>query len=255
MRSVQEFLKNSFHGMMDYISVVSTPVEVIPYSIDDRSRHIRHVTSDLRQRTRTMAALNRESIPTLPHLLDIPRHLACITSAVIRNSKESTRERRDDAVDKSIDEFCARCFEVEEEAFSRVNRIATMVRSAFTEDAPFSILDFPPKRYDRVSASSPVYGTPVIASDGQGRTRLDSQPATAPSLAGFEGHRQKSKNEQEYTDKEETVTEYQGLSTDSLPTTVRETRTPASPPPATPLEKEEDTGKRKRGLFRSILKR
>jgi len=252
MRGVQEFLKNNFHGMIDYISIVSTPVEGIPIGIDDRSRHIRHVTGDLRQRTRTMAALNRESIPTLPNLLDIPRHLACISSAVIRNSKESTRERRDDTVDKAIDEFCARCFEVEEEALSRVNRIVTMVRSSFTEDGRFSILDFPPKRYDKVSASSLVYGTPV---GGEGRTRLDSQPAT-PSLEGFESHRQKSKNEQdEYTDKEGTVTEYQGLSTESLPKMVRETRTPAYLPPATPIEKEEDTGKRKKRLFRSILKR
>jgi hypothetical protein len=266
MRGVQEFLKDSFHGMIDYISIVSTPVEGVPIGIDDKSRHIRHVTSDLRQRTRTMAVLNRESIPALPHLLDVPRHLACISSAVIRNLKESTAmERHDDAVDIAIDELCAKCFEVEEEVFSRASRIATMVSSTFTKDP--SILDLPPKRYDEVLPSTPAYGIPVMPSDGQGQKRPDFQPTTARSFVGIEKHRQKSGDEQdEYTSTERTfpVTYFQGQqqwnihtkspSTDSLPRMVREVRTPAYLPPPT-IDKEEDTRKRIKELFRGILKR
>lgn len=154
MRGVQEFLKDSFHGMMDYISVVSTPVSEGVSSIgnDDTSRHIRHVSNDLRQRTRTMAVLNRESIPALPHLLDIPRHLACISSAVVRKSKESTLvPQPGDDVDKVVDEFCARCFEVEEETFSRVDRIATKIRVASTEDSSHLFVPEPPtRRYAKV---------------------------------------------------------------------------------------------------------
>lgn len=247
--------------MVDYLSFVSTDLkEGKPIANGDRRRHIRRVRYDLRQRTRTMAVLHRESIPKLPYLLDVPRHLACISSLVVRNSKESTAgaARLGDDVDIAVDEFCARCFEVEAEALSRLNRIVTKAKSGLT-DAHLSIPDLPRQRSGEAFASSRSYGASIISSQGQGHKRPDTRPATAP---GLEIRRQVSRNEDDQyisADKSLPVPKYQGQhqhpkspSTDSLPKLLRDTRTLQ---PATLTEGEDDTGKRKKGLFRGILKR
>jgi len=90
MRGVQDFLKDSLPAMIDYIAVVSTPLgETSSTYGDGMNRHDRlKVVNSLRQRTKTMTVLDRESVPMLPHLLDIPMHLAIITSAVIRSSRD-----------------------------------------------------------------------------------------------------------------------------------------------------------------------
>ena len=251
MRGVQEFLKDSFHGMIDYISVVSTPSRDAKPA-DDRRRHIRLVRNDLRQRTRTMAALQRESIPALPHLLDIPRHLACISSAVVRNSKEPTvRAPLGDNVGVAIDQFCAKCFEIEDEALSRVNLIVTKDRSASSEGLHIPIPNASRKGNEE-------YDTPATPSRSQGGKQLTSRPATA---AGYQSHRQTLRDEDEHAKINDSplVPKHRQLnvhakspSTDSLPKMIRDTR--AQPPPAA-TEKEDDSSKWKKALFRSILKR
>lgn len=239
--------------MIDYISVVSTPSrEAKP---DDRRRHIRRVRNDLRQRTRTMAALQRESIPALPHLLDIPRHLACISSAVVRRSKEPTaRVPLGDNADEAIDQFCAKCLEIEDEAFSRVNRILTKVGSAASDGLPISIPN-------SLRKGNEVHDTPVTPSQSQGGKRLTSRPATA---AGCKSH-QTSMDEDEHTKIDESLlvsneghhhlnVHTKSRSTDSLPKMMHDTRTLPPPPPPT-AEKEGDSSKWRKALFRSILKR
>lgn len=134
MTCAQGFLKENLPAMVDYIHIVSTPVdEMNPPSTrsEEMDRHDRlTIVNSLRQRKKTMTTLDREAILNLPHLIDIPQHLANITSAVIRNSRDlSARPRTGDDTDLAVDEFCSRCFEIEEEALFRVRQLASKLAS------------------------------------------------------------------------------------------------------------------------------
>ncbi len=134
MRGVQDFLKDSLPAMIDYIVVVSTPANEMmapTNTADEMNRHDRlQIVNALRQRKKSMTTLDREAILNLPHLVDVPRQLAIITSAVIRSSRElSARPRTGDDTDLAVDEFCSKCFEVEEEAIFRVSQLATKLAS------------------------------------------------------------------------------------------------------------------------------
>lgn len=136
MRGVKDFLKDSLPGMVEYILVISTVVSD-PYGAypgpygsytgppaDIRERLT--IIDALRQRGVTMPVLDREAVPLLPHLLDVPRHLAVVTSAVIRASKGKQHRRKpSEPVEAQLDEFIARCFEVEETALHRVSQLAS----------------------------------------------------------------------------------------------------------------------------------
>lgn len=108
MRGVRDFLKNSLPAMVDYIRVVSTPADDLHTSSPATDQHDRlNIVNSLRQRANTMPVLARESIPMLPHLLDIPRHLAVIVSAVIRSSKDyQPKPVSDEVRDPPLDELC-----------------------------------------------------------------------------------------------------------------------------------------------------
>jgi len=141
MRGVREFLKESLPAMIDYILVVSTPVPdpYSPYQGATADSHDRlNVVNALRQRGTTMPVLDREAIPLLPHLLDVPRHLAEVTSAVIRTSKaQQHMHNPSELEDGQLDEFIAKCVEVEELALQRISSLAAR-RSSHDEDGPTS---------------------------------------------------------------------------------------------------------------------
>ena len=136
MRGVREFLVNSRQGMIDYILVVSTsapdkfPVPSSPNPADpDRKERLQAIES-LRFRGANMPLLNREAIPLLPHLLDIPRHLAVISSAVVRRSNEVLAKSQADGIpmDPGLDEFVDKCLEIEQQALKRVSKLAAHTR-------------------------------------------------------------------------------------------------------------------------------
>lgn len=146
MRGVEDFLKDSLPAMIDYIVVVSSPVGDTPLSnlAYDANRLERlDVVNALRQRSQRMTVLDKESIPILPHLLDIPKHLAFITSAIVRSSKNyrSRPKASDDSRNLAVEEFCSICFEVEEEALRRVSQLATKL--AESRSSRSSILEVP----------------------------------------------------------------------------------------------------------------
>ncbi|KDQ63550.1 hypothetical protein JAAARDRAFT_169494 [Jaapia argillacea MUCL 33604] len=169
MRGVKDFLSNSLPAMIDYILVVSTTVDDQPfghpYTVSETHDRL-NVVNSLRQRSPKMPDLYRESIPLLPHLLDVPKHLAFVTSAVIRHARGYSRTRMIDQADVYLDEFCARCLEVEERALQRVSHLAG--QSRLSEDRRSSAPELataaapsPPQRSDScvrkgsVSSSSP----------------------------------------------------------------------------------------------------
>ena len=136
MRGVRDFLVNSRHAMIDYIIVVSTsapdkfPTPGSPGGPDsDRKERLRVIES-LRFRGANMPLLNREAIPLLPNLLDVPRHLAVISSAIVRRSNEVLAKHRANGtpVDPDLHEFVNKCLEIEQQALKRVSNLASHTR-------------------------------------------------------------------------------------------------------------------------------
>jgi hypothetical protein len=133
MSGISDFVKDSRTAMIDYLLVVSTPTEDDDSTLqgttaDDHDRH--HLLGSLLQRVEVMPVLDREALPALPNLLDVPRDLAIIASAVVcsRSSKdEIQRLSSEDGPDQLINEFVRRCLEVEEEAARRVGHLAKRI--------------------------------------------------------------------------------------------------------------------------------
>ncbi|KAF8898740.1 Rho GTPase activation protein [Infundibulicybe gibba] len=179
MRGVKDFLRDRVPAMIEYLDLVSSPAND-PGSLYPRAtdRHDRlNVVNSLRQRERTMPVLDREAIPLLPHLLDIPRHLAIITSAVIRNSRGFCSNDSSDPGDQVLKDFCSQCFEVEEHALLRVSQLATKISSDRRPlaSASWTQVSTPPVSPDH-SMSFPVFSpTP------KRRPHKSSRPSTAPS--------------------------------------------------------------------------
>jgi hypothetical protein len=273
MRGVKDFLKDSIPAMIDYILVVSTPSNDASMSLPASDRHDRlNVVNSLRQRASTMPVLEREAIPMLPYLLDIPRHLAIITSAVIRNSRDfQEKTRRLDHVDQSLDDFCAKCFEVEEIALLRVSQLATRI----------SLED----RYTTLTSRSPVYGPHISSSDGvfpsshsasieRRRAGNASRPSTAPSPSDPNGSQGRmfgdgyvsssprgfaltsSNPIERVPERESRCLPPKSISTDSVPSFGIDTTSTVTPLRRTaPIDISDDGGKRKRGLLKGILRR
>ncbi|KIY52724.1 Rho GTPase activation protein [Fistulina hepatica ATCC 64428] len=119
MLRTKEFIRQSIPSMYDYIRTVSTPADITasaePQNIG--------VLLQLQSRAATMPMLEREAIPILPDLLDVPRQLAFISSSVMR----SVHHQRVSVEDPQIDEICRRCSEVEQNAMQRVQQLAACI--------------------------------------------------------------------------------------------------------------------------------
>ncbi|TFK57085.1 Rho GTPase activation protein [Heliocybe sulcata] len=175
MKGVKNFLSTSLPAMIDYILVVSTlETEKVrgPYGYSQERHERLHVMNSVQQRGPSMPLLHREAIPLLPHLLDIPRHLAIITSAVIRHSRSVARSTSTNAEEGPLDTFYARCFEVEQRALLRVSHLAARQKPSMNRR---------PSTSASVSVSS---GEPGMAKSKRGSRKLSraSRPATAPSF-------------------------------------------------------------------------
>lgn len=133
MQGVREFLVNNREAMIDYILVVSTSAPDnlgSPGGPDsDRKDRLQAIES-LRSRGANMPLLNREAIPLLPHLLDVPRHLAVISSAIVRRSNEvlTKNQHNGTPTDSDLDEFVNKCLDIEQQALKRVSRLAAHAR-------------------------------------------------------------------------------------------------------------------------------
>ncbi|KIK70989.1 hypothetical protein GYMLUDRAFT_150071 [Collybiopsis luxurians FD-317 M1] len=187
MRGVKDFLARSVPEMIDYIVIVSTPEKDSRIGkISDRHERS-NVVSALRGRADSMPILYRESIPSLPHTLDVPRHLAIVTSAVIRHSRAYFADARPTtAEDKELQEFCARCFEVEEQALQRVSQLAAQLANQQRRHYSFPPSTSPtsPSVAPPSPSSSNRSGRPSTAPDGDftTRRRLLSESTNAPEI-------------------------------------------------------------------------
>ncbi|KAK0208207.1 GTPase activating protein [Desarmillaria ectypa] len=265
MRGLKDFLQESLPAMVDYLIVVSSPGKDDYRSPKGSSsgRHDRiHVVNSLRQRAPEMTKLNLEAIPMPPHLLDVPRHLAIITSAVIRSSRDylAASHTLVDKDDRLMHDLCSKCYEVEEQALHRVSQLASQMSVS-------------QRRLNSSNGRSDIRYPAFPASTSTGkerRYRKSGRPSTAPSpisdvprehafsprgfgrdpelpLTPASGSRQKTG-----------LRHFKSPSTDSI--TYGDSHTSSIRRP--PLQQEEslvdpydDSRKRKKGLFRGILKR
>ncbi|KAF8216242.1 Rho GTPase activation protein [Mycena galopus ATCC 62051] len=253
MRGVKDFLKDSMPAMIDYILVVSTPSktsESDSYSQEDPSeRHERlAVVNALRQRVSQMAVLSRESIP-MPLTPDVPKQLAIITSAVIRNSRDyHARAKPGDPSDRPVNDFCSRCFEVEEFALHRVSQLATRISSD--------------RRRAEHSPSMSVSGSPVNPTQKKKR-KSNGRPSTAPSPSDPSASRRlfsestspgpSSPSHAQPTWADRTRMQHlKSSSTDSIPYS---NSSSATTPLAPPLDTPDSDDKKRKGLLRGIWPR
>jgi hypothetical protein len=124
MRKVKQFLQQSRPAMVDYILVVSTPIPeqrpqlTTPNSAAFKYQRI-HILNSLRERSVTMPTLHREAILLLPHLLDVSKHLAILTSAVVRKAKIKAQRPQNSL----IEEFSRKCCDVEDKALESVTQL------------------------------------------------------------------------------------------------------------------------------------
>lgn len=263
MRGVEDFLKNNHQSMIDYIVTVSTPLSdgITSNGGDARSRHYRlQIANALRRRTKVMTSLERESVPILPHLVDIPKQLAIITSAVVRNSRELIGQpRTSDDVEIAVNEFCSKCFEVEEDALSRASQLVSKLIENGSKRT--SSEDISVKAGDDVPNASNTL-TSIAAPKTQFRKRGNSRPSTAPCPVNSD---LRQSGQSSYTVENvhasprinvlpDTLMQRQydhvkAPSTDSLPRIVPDVSNIVRP------EKEEGNGRRKKGLFKGILRR
>ncbi|KAI0669886.1 Rho GTPase activation protein [Trametes maxima] len=189
MRGVKDFLSDSLHAMIDYIVVVSTPevgskAPSTPHTSDHHERL--RIMNALRQRGATTPVLYREAIPLLPHLLDIPRHLAIITSVVVRYSRTQSFQpnKSTGPEDKFFSEFSSRCLEVEEQALFRVSKLAAKPRRQHSEPAILPIV--PPMPANIPLPPSPSSPLKMSSrgrklSNARARVRKPSRPSTTSS--------------------------------------------------------------------------
>ena len=261
MRGVQVFLRDSLPAMIDYITVVSTPIgdTPLPNLAYDASLDRIDVVNALHQRSRCMTVLDKESIPVLPYLLDIPKHLAIVTSAVIRGLKNhSSRRKTNDSRDLAVEEFCSMCSEVEEEALRRVSQLATKLAESRRPSS--SISEVPANA--TVMEETPRF--PLLTAHHQPFRRCKSLcPSTALSpsrqmsssvdtfSSPYSCTQVTSDDPVPWNQSHARVMHMKAPSIDSTtPLIARDFSLCGSEPPI-----DMDSGKRKKGLLRGILKR
>lgn len=145
--------------MIDYITVISSPVRDTSNFAYDANQLDLNAVRTLHQRSQRMTVLERESIPVLPHLLDIPKHLAIVKSAIIRNYS-SRQKTNNDRRDLAVEELCSVCREIEGEALRRVSQVASKLAEsrhpsnfAVMEETPLT--DHQPSRRRKSIPSEP----------------------------------------------------------------------------------------------------
>jgi len=124
-----------------------------------------------------MPELQRETIPHLPHFLDIPRHLAIITSSVSRNSRSLPPPQ-----DPLVADLFSQCHDVEQQALSDVSHqmaprvetpIITHPLASSEPSLPSAI-----SSYETIATSHPL----SLGSSSRMPSSY-SRPKTAPSTA------------------------------------------------------------------------
>ena len=149
MRAVKDFLVSNSPKMHEYLDAVSSKGSQSAEGVRSLSSAQRHerkrLTHVVRHRGRSAPTLNREAIPSLPQMIDLPKHLAVVTSIVVRHTRRTLPTRTGAPADRVFDEFCQKCLEVEEQALTRVSQLAShgKARRKLSSTADLTFLRIP----------------------------------------------------------------------------------------------------------------
>lgn len=256
MRGVKSFLEERLPEMLDYITVVSTPGSEESSQPSSAESHVRNrAIRALNERKQAMSELHRESIPSLPHILDIPRHLAILTSAIARNSRDSSIPQ-----DPVIADLYNRCREVEQHALYRVSRHAARRGVEGSLIHPLSSSDRSLGDYDLVEDPRPRKPSSRTSSS-RSRPRTAPSGATSdPSLYSGSHDSQEFHPPREgdsgYAHKRQ-VSRPRSASIDSTPESRLRDAAPERKPSAVTLAEmlRPQNAERKKGFFRNMLVR
>ena len=153
MRGMSGFVSQNIPAMIDYLDAVSTVPDDFTLQSNsasdgslvysqlsgpDKSDRMQVVAS-IRARLENndeIPTLQKDAIPLLPHLLDVPKHLAIITSAVVRNAKSgaampylsamgSRGPTQSSAREWDLAHFAELSFDVEAQALKSVATLAS----------------------------------------------------------------------------------------------------------------------------------
>ncbi|KAG8806367.1 hypothetical protein FRC18_006120 [Serendipita sp. 400] len=152
MRGIKGLLERSTVTMIDYLAYVSSVPDPFSPSANASSflsgpdKHDRlHVINSLRERLtgtgNMIPTLYKDAIPLLPYALDVPKHLAILSSAVVRNARSGNAAAylnaqsiqaagNEDTEEWSLARFSALCFDVEAQALKSVATLAQGAASA-----------------------------------------------------------------------------------------------------------------------------
>ncbi|KIM25130.1 hypothetical protein M408DRAFT_17412 [Serendipita vermifera MAFF 305830] len=144
MLGISQCLKQNTVTMIDYLACVSSLPDQFSSSANTSSflsgpdKHDRlHVIHSLRERLtgagNTIPTLYKDAIPLLPYALDVPKHLAILSSSVVRNARSGTgiayaRGATSTATAETdgwtLSRFSNLCFDVEAQALKSVATLA-----------------------------------------------------------------------------------------------------------------------------------
>src|SRR5258706_2897495 len=153
MRGMSGFVAQNIPAMIDYLAAVYTVRDDSPIQSNsasdgslvysqlsgpdktDRMQVVASIRARLENNDET-PMLHKDAIPLLPHLLDVPKHLAIITSAVVRNAKSgaampylsamsSRGPTQSSAREWDLAHFAELCFDVEAQALKSFATLAS----------------------------------------------------------------------------------------------------------------------------------
>lgn len=152
MRGIRGCLERNTVTMIDYLACVSSlPDQFSPTAnsssfLSGPDKHDRlHVINSLRERLTgaggsSIPTLYKDAIPLLPYALDVPKHLAILSSTVVRNARSggnvygprtgSAGAGAEDTGAWSLNHFSELCFDVEAQALKSVATLAQGAASA-----------------------------------------------------------------------------------------------------------------------------
>lgn len=121
MAPVKTFLQETQPQMLDYIVAVSSIKDVPRSTQRTEEQSMRHrANRALSDRKQRMPALHADALTLPPRAVDVPRHLAVVSAAIVRRPDTSKHD-----LSPHLEKLCARFADVEQEALWRVSSLAT----------------------------------------------------------------------------------------------------------------------------------
>ncbi len=184
-------MQTSLPAMTDYIDVVSTPRHDthvnMAWGSDEHERI--QVMNSLRERAPTLPTLHREAILFLPHLIDLPKHLAILTSGVVRCSNHQ-RSNGAKQLNGNLSELVKACNTIEQKAVKHVSRLkrpnkSNVRRLSRTVPQPFSTQStsfaVPAQTLQPATLDTPHDEPKPRSEKRRSLSLMNGRPSTAPS--------------------------------------------------------------------------